>query len=135
MRFCSPQRRLGGRRHERAIRYRYTILELSNYEREVDLEHTVSGQSIVVISKDQISCDLTEEVAILDLKYGMYYGLNTVGTRIWKLIQEPRTVHEIRDALLEEYEVEPEHCECDVLALLHELASKGLIEIKDGTVA
>ena len=99
------------------------------------MEHTISGRSIVEVSKDQISCDLIEEVAILDITSGIYYGLNTVGTRIWKLIQEPRTVHEVRDALLEEYEVEPERCERDVLALLQELASKGLIEIKDDTVA
>jgi hypothetical protein len=100
----------------------------------VELEHTVSGRSIVVVSQDQISCNLAAEVAILNITSGIYYGLNTVGSRIWKLIQEPRTVHEIRDALLEEYEVEPERCEHDVLVLLQELASKGLIEIKDDTV-
>jgi hypothetical protein len=101
----------------------------------VELKHAVSGQSIVVVAQDQISCDLAAEVAILNITSGIYYGLNTVGTRIWKLIQEPRTVHEIRDALLEEYEVESERCERDVLALLQKLASKGLIEIKDDTVS
>jgi hypothetical protein len=100
----------------------------------VELEHTVSGRSIVVVSQDQISCDLAAEVAILNITSGIYYGLNTVGTRSRKMIKEPRTVHEIRDALLEEYEVEPERCERDVLVLLQELASKGLIEIKDDTV-
>ena len=88
-----------------------------------------------MVSQDQISCDLAEEVAILSIASGIYYGLNTVGARIWKLIQEPRTIHEVRNALLEEYEVEPERCEHDVLALLQELASKGLIEIKNDTVA
>jgi coenzyme PQQ synthesis protein D (PqqD) len=100
----------------------------------IELEHTVSGRSIVVVSQEHISCDLAAEVAILNVTSGIYYGFNTVGTRIWKLIQEPRTVHEIRDALLEEYEVEPERCERDVFVLLQELASKGLIEIKDDTV-
>jgi hypothetical protein len=94
----------------------------------------VSGQSIVVVSKDQISCDLHEETAILHVKSGIYYGLNPIGTRIWKLIQEPRTVPEVCDVLLEEYEVEPERCQRDVLALLQELASKGLIEIKDDAI-
>ncbi len=51
------------------------------------------------------------------------------------MIQEPRTVHEVRDALLEEYEVEPERCECELLALLQELTVKGLIEVKGETVA
>jgi hypothetical protein len=90
----------------------------------------VSGDSTVVAAKDQVSSDLGGEVAILDLKAGVYYGLDAVGARIWSLIQEPRTVNEIRDILLEEYEVEPERCERDLLVLLQRLAEEGLIEVE-----
>ena len=82
-------------------------------------------------AKDQASSDLGGEVAILDLKAGVYYGLDAVGARIWSLIQEPRTVNEIRDILLEEYEVEPERCERDLLALLRRLADEGLVEVRN----
>ena len=81
-------------------------------------------------AKDQVSSDLGGEVAILDLKAGVYYGLDAVGARIWSLIQKPRTVNEIRDILLEEYEVEPERCERDLLALLQRLADEGIIEVE-----
>ena len=94
---------------------------------------TVSGHSIVLAAEGQVSCDLAEEAAILDLKSGIYYGLNAVGARVWSLIQEPRRVSEVRGILLEEYEVEPERCERELLALLQELADKGLIEMKDET--
>ncbi len=82
-------------------------------------------------AKDQASSDLGGEVAILDLKAGVYYGLDAVGARIWSLIQEPRTVNEIRNILLEEYEVEPEQCERDLLALLRRLADEGLVEVRN----
>jgi hypothetical protein len=91
----------------------------------------VSGDSTVVAAKDQVSSDLGGEVAILDLKAGVYYGLDAVGARIWSLIQEPITVNEIRDILLEEYEVEPERCEHDLLALLRRLADEGLVEVRN----
>ncbi len=91
----------------------------------------VSGSSTVVAAKDQVSSDLGGEVAILDLKAGVYYGLDAVGARIWSLIQEPRTVNEIRDILLEEYDVEPERCERDLLALLRRLADEGLVEVRN----
>jgi hypothetical protein len=94
------------------------------------MKSTVSGHSTVVAARDQVSSDLGKEVAILDLKAGVYYGLDAVAARIWNLIQEPRTVNEIRDILLEEYEVEPERCERDLLALLERLAAEGLIEAK-----
>jgi hypothetical protein len=90
----------------------------------------VSGDSTVVAAKDQVSSDLGGEVAILDLKAGVYYGLDAVGARIWSLIQEPRTVNEIRNILLEEYEVEPERCERDLLVLLQRLADERLIEVE-----
>jgi hypothetical protein len=56
-----------------------------------------------------------------------------VGASIWKLIQEPRKVSEIRDAILKEYDVEPDRCETDLLALLQELLEKELIEVKNET--
>ena len=91
----------------------------------------ISTNSRIVVSQDQVSCDLSGEAAILNLKAGVYYGLNTVGASIWKLIQEPRTVKEIRDALAEEYDVEPKRCERDILELLQELSTHELIQILD----
>jgi hypothetical protein len=87
--------------------------------------------SIIVRASDQVSCDLGGESAILDVKAGIYYGLNAVGTRIWNLIQEPKRLKEVRDTLLEEYEVEPDRCERELSELLQELLAKGLIEIED----
>ena len=91
----------------------------------------ISGQSTIVAAKDQVSCDLNGETAILNLKNGVYYGLDPMGAQVWTLIAEPKTVHEIRDALLQEYAVEADRCEQDLLALLRELAGEGLIEVHD----
>ena len=95
----------------------------------------ISTSSIVVASGDQISSDLAGEVVMLNLKNGTYYGLDAVGARIWELIQEPRPVAAVRDVILEEYEVEPERCEGDLLALLGELAAAELIEVRDAPPA
>ena len=95
------------------------------------MEEKITGHSIVVVTKDQVSADLSGEAAILNLKSGIYFGLNTVGASIWKLIQEPRTVNEINDAIVQEYDVDPDQCEKDLLALLEELLSKELIEVKN----
>ena len=97
--------------------------------------NSITGQTIVVAAKDQVSCDLAGEAAILNLKNGVYYGLNPVGARIWNLIQRPKAVSEIRDALLKEFDVAPEHCERDLLELLEDLARQGLIAVKNETPA
>ena len=95
----------------------------------------ISERTIVAAAKDQVSCDLAEEAAILHIGRGVYYGLNPAGAYVWRLIQEPRSVGEIRDALLEEYDVEPDRCERDIIALLHEMEVEGLIEVKGEAAA
>jgi coenzyme PQQ synthesis protein D (PqqD) len=92
----------------------------------------ISPGSVIVASQDQVSCDLDGEAAILDLKAGVYYGLDEVGAAVWKLVQVPRTVVEVRNALMEEYDVNPAQCQRDLVTLFSELAAAGLVEVCDG---
>lgn len=68
-----------------------------------------------------------DETVILDLESGTYYGLDPVGARMWELLAEGKTLGEVCDALLEEYDVERQRLEEDILNLAGELAEKGLI--------
>lgn len=95
------------------------------------VKREIHVDSTVVAAGDQVSTDLGGEVAILNLEAGEYFGLDEVGKRVWELVQEPRRVSGIRDALLEEYDVEPERCEWDVISLLQEMADEDLIEVRD----
>lgn len=90
----------------------------------------LSPQSIVVATSEQVSCPLGEESAILNLKNSVYYGANSVAASVWKLLQQPRTVGEVRDALVDEYDVTPERCEQDLLALLHKMRDEGLVDVR-----
>lgn len=90
----------------------------------------ISGGSILAASKEQVSCDLNGESVILSFKCSSYYGLNSVGSFIWNLIQEPRTFDQVKDAILARYEVEPGECERDLLELLNDLSDNELVEIR-----
>ncbi|MGH9686893.1 MAG: PqqD family protein [Candidatus Acidiferrales bacterium] len=86
--------------------------------------------SIIGATPDHVACSLGDEAAILNLKNTTYYGLNPVGTRVWNLVQQSRSVSEIRDALVEEYDVQAEQCERDLLDLLENMREQGLIEVR-----
>jgi hypothetical protein len=96
---------------------------------------TISDRSVVVAAKDQVSCDLAGEAAILNITSGVYYGLDPVGARIWNLMQQPCEVAEIQNTISDEYDVEPERCARDLVELLEKLLAEGLIEVKDGSGA
>jgi hypothetical protein len=87
------------------------------------------GQTILVASKDQVSCELGEEAAILGMKNSVYYGLNPVGARVWRLLQRPRSVAEICEAIVSEYDVTAERCEGDLIPLLQQMLQEGLVEL------
>jgi len=94
------------------------------------MDESLRTSSIVVAAKEQVSCPLGDEAAVLNLKNSVYYGLDSVGSRVWTLLQQPRSVGELRDTLLSEYEVEARRCEQDLLALLESMRSEGLIEVR-----
>jgi hypothetical protein len=70
-----------------------------------------------------------EEVVMLDLASGTYFGLDPVGARIWELMVDGMTLGEIRDQMLAEYEVTQEEIERDILRLAEELNGQGLIQV------
>ena len=95
------------------------------------LMDTISLKATVVAGKDQVACPLLDEVAILHMGSGIYYGLDPVGARIWQLVQQPRSIEEIRAKLVDEYDVDPARCENDLLEILKKLRDEHLIEIRD----
>jgi len=93
------------------------------------MKNGLTNQAIIVATKQQVSCDLGEEAAILNMKNSVYYGLDPVGARIWQLLQQPRSIAEIRDVIASEYDVSAERAESDLRELIGKLLSEGLVEL------
>jgi hypothetical protein len=75
---------------------------------------------------------LDGEQIMLDLKTGVYYGLNTVGTRAWALLAQERcSVRHMAAVLSNEFDVTAERCSQDLLALIGTMHHKGLVELCD----
>ena len=87
-------------------------------------------ETVLVAARDQVSCDLAGEAAILHLGSGMYYSLDRVGARVWSLVQSSTSFHRIRDTLLAEYDVTAERLEPDLTELLNSLLAERLIEVR-----
>jgi hypothetical protein len=97
----------------------------------------LSIESAVRIKDDVLFNDLQGEVVLLNLKTGIYFGLDPVGTRIWQLIQDHGVLGPVRDAMLGEYEISAERLWEDLRNLVTRLADNGLVEVinEDDAVA
>jgi hypothetical protein len=71
-----------------------------------------------------------DECVILNLNDGVYYGLEGVGNRIWSLLGEPRTVAQLCEAVVEEYDVPVEQCREAVTKLIADLMSRNLVRVE-----
>lgn len=80
---------------------------------------------------EHLSCDLNGEAVVLNMKNGKYYGLNSVGSSIWSVIQVPSTFDDIKDAVLEEFEIDEATCGKEVKLFLEQMKKEDLLEIVD----
>lgn len=85
--------------------------------------------SMVSQSAGLVAADMDGQKVMLNIDKGKYYGLDDIGSRIWELVEKPRTVRELVAVLLKEYDVEDETCQRDVLAFLNKLHTQGLIAV------
>lgn len=89
----------------------------------------LSLETRIVASSQQVSCDVENEAVLLSMRDGEYYGLNDVAASIWRLIQQPRTVLEVRNALLDVYgDVDEMECQRAILGFLDEMIGMELVE-------
>ncbi len=72
-----------------------------------------------------------DEMVVLNLDNGQYYGLNDVGCRIVELLQELRDVEAVLSQLQQEYDVGAETLNRDMQDLLDELERHELIKHAD----
>lgn len=79
-------------------------------------------------SEDVVWRNLQGESVLLDLKSGMYFGLDAVGTRIWTLLQAQHDLERVLQELLSEYQVSEETCARDLMNLVSAMAEKGLVK-------
>ena len=72
-----------------------------------------------------------DEIVLLDLESGQYFGLNEVGARIWSLFQEGLTVSAVLGALLKEYDVSEEQMKSDIQKFLDHLLTLSLVGLHE----
>lgn len=90
---------------------------------------TLTRETRIRISDAQVSAALEGETVILSMRDGIYFGLDRVGSRIWELAQRPTTLGAIAQGIVAEFEVDEETAFVDLLRLVQELATHGLVDL------
>ena len=89
----------------------------------------VDLHSRIMRNGDLMFIPLVEGIAMMDADIGRYYALNEVAAAIWELMASPVSGDTICAALLERYEVTPERCAEEVLAILRTFEARGMLRV------
>lgn len=72
-----------------------------------------------------------DEVVVLLMGKGEYYGLNAVGAHVWRLLQTERSFADLVDQIVAEYDVDRDNAVNDMVDVISDLHRHGLIELRD----
>mgnify|MGYP005848528323 CR=1 FL=1 len=93
------------------------------------MQQTLQAHTPLKKNSSLLSSKLDNEYVMMSIENGEYYGLNTIASRIWDLLQQLTTAEKIIGILMNEFHVEEQQCRSDVMAFLRALQEKNLIII------
>ena len=79
---------------------------------------------------DIIAANMDGEVVMMDIMSGKYYNLGTTGGAIWNLLESPKTLDELVDALTAKYDVDRATCKAQVEQFLKTGLERGLFSME-----
>ena len=91
----------------------------------------IGMDTVVARNEEPVAVEVDRTIVMMSIEQGMYFGLEGTGPRIWALLERPRSATQLCEALLNEFEIEPDVCHREVLGFLEELRDAQLIVVYD----
>ena len=89
----------------------------------------IGMDSVVARNEDIFAGQIDDELVMVSIDSGNYYVLNLTARRIWDLLESPLSISEICDKLMEEFEIDPQTCQAEVLRFAEKLFKKQIVTI------
>jgi hypothetical protein len=89
----------------------------------------ITIEDVIVRKAGVDAADMDGEIVMMDIDRGKYYCFNSVGSRIWELIEKPLSVMVVIDTLLKEFDVNAEICQEEVLSFLGRVQNEELFTV------
>jgi len=84
----------------------------------------------VLFSERVFAQEVDGEMVLLDMADENYFGLDAVGSDIWRLLQDGKNLKESHGLLVEMYEVSPRQLEEDIVEFVQKLLDAGLVQLE-----
>ena len=89
----------------------------------------ISFAARVSVSPDILISEVGGESVLLNLSSERYFGLDDIGTQMWKTLIASDSIQAAYETLLAEYDVEASRLREDLSDLIQKLMEQGLVEV------
>ncbi len=93
----------------------------------MDQKPFITPHQLLQRQPDMVFSHIDDEVVMMSIETGEYYGLNPVASRIWELLETPHTFNQLIDKLMQEFDIDEASCQRDVEAFLKQMMEKKLV--------
>jgi hypothetical protein len=90
----------------------------------------LSLEAVVVRPAEPLTASVDGELVMLDPRRSHYFAIDSIGSRVWELLEQPLSIGDLCSKLESEFDVTPETCRADVLAFLEELRQADLLDVR-----
>ena len=92
-------------------------------------------KSIIQREPEVIAAEADQDLIMVSIATGHYYGISNVAREIWDVIERPKKVSDLIHDLTTNYQIDPTLCENETLSFLQTLLDEGLLQVKGGPAA
>lgn len=89
----------------------------------------MSSHLVYSCSEDVLESSIDNEIVLMSISTGEYYGLDEIGSRIWEMLTAtPMTLSSLCQALQVEFDVDEVACQTDTAQFLQDVVEQGLVK-------
>lgn len=87
----------------------------------------ITLESRFIRNGDLLATEIGDEVVMMDVGSGKYFHLDSVGSKIWAMMDGSTVVSEICDRLVKAYDADMGRIQVDVLAFFARMEAEDLV--------
>ena len=91
------------------------------------MESEINLESKLSVPPQVMARLVGDETVLLDLKSGIYFGLDGVGKQIWESVSDGNNLAQAVTIIVAEYDVDEAQAQTDVIEFATELVTRGLL--------
>jgi hypothetical protein len=103
-------------------------MTVENNKEAADLP-PIADATVIVRSPSVLTAEVDGEIVMLSVERGHYFGLDDIGSDIWKRIDPPCSFAELVDRLAANYDADRATIAADVRALLVRMAAQDAVRL------